>query len=103
MIVMFGSLVAPGEVILHEGLKTCLVERVRGVGDQLAEEDFAVRVQPARDELEDGAYLGAEFVLFGGGGGQDGLPGTDPTARDHKGTVGQVKRRVGCGHPSAGA
>ena len=40
-----------------------LVERVGGVGDQLAEEDLRVRVERVDDELEELADFGLEFSL----------------------------------------
>ena len=40
-----------------------LVERVGGVGDELAEEDLRVRVERMDDELEELADFGLELLL----------------------------------------
>ena len=49
-----------------EGEVTQLVERVGGVGDELAEEDFRVRVERMDDELEELVDFSLE-LLFGHG------------------------------------
>ncbi len=58
-----------GEVLkalVGEGEVAELVERVGRVGDELAEEDFRVRVEGVDDELEELRDFGLEF-LFGHG------------------------------------
>ena len=39
------------------------VQRVGGVGDQLAQEDLPLRVQRVRDQMEELGYLGLELLL----------------------------------------
>jgi hypothetical protein len=61
-----GGRVAAEHVVSREPLEARLVERVRGVGDQLSEEDLAVGVERVGDQLEEGADLSLELVLVGG-------------------------------------
>ncbi len=51
------------ERLVGEGQVLELVERVRGIGDELAQEDLLVRVEGVDDELQELAHLGLEFVL----------------------------------------
>ena len=46
-----------------EGEVTELIERVGGVGDELAEKDLRVGVERMDDELEELAYFGLELLL----------------------------------------
>jgi hypothetical protein len=51
------------EVVVDEGEVAKLVQSVRGVGDELAEEDFGVRVEAMNDELEELGDFGLKFAL----------------------------------------
>ena len=53
-------------LVVDEGEVAELIERVGGVGDELAEEDLRVRVERMDDEVEELAYFGLE-LLFGHG------------------------------------
>ena len=56
------------QVGLREREETQLVVGVRGVRDELAQEDLAVAVERVDHELQELTHLGLEAVLFGGGG-----------------------------------
>ena len=53
-------------LLVGEGEVAQLVERIGGVGDEFAEEDFRVRVERMDDQLEELAYFSLE-LLFGHG------------------------------------
>mmetsp|Transcript_6009 Transcript_6009/g.13233 ORF Transcript_6009/g.13233 Transcript_6009/m.13233 type:complete len:214 (-) Transcript_6009:17-658(-) len=50
---------------VSEGLVADLVERIGGVGDELAEKDFLVRVEGVNDQREELVDVGREGVAFG--------------------------------------
>ena len=50
-------------LVVDEGEVTQLVERVGGVGDELAEKDLRVGVERMDDELEELAYFSLELLL----------------------------------------
>jgi hypothetical protein len=51
------------EGIVDEGEMAELVQSVRGVGDEFAEEDLGVRVEAMDDELEELGDFGLKFAL----------------------------------------
>ena len=51
------------ELVVGEGEVAELVERVGGVGDELAEEDLRVRVERMDDQLQELANFGLELLL----------------------------------------
>ncbi|MNO58289.1 hypothetical protein D3C76_488440 [compost metagenome] len=56
--------VAFEQLWLGQGFETQLVSRVRGVGNQLTQEDFLVRVQRMNHEVQQLLYLGLEAQGF---------------------------------------
>jgi hypothetical protein len=50
-------------LVVGEAEVTQLVERVRGVGDELAEEDLRVRIERMDDQLEELGDFGLKFLL----------------------------------------
>ena len=55
-----------GEGGVGQRLEPAAVHRVGGVGDQLAQENFALRVERMDNQVEQPADLGAKIVLFRG-------------------------------------
>lgn len=53
------------EVVLRELGMAELFESVSGVGNELADEDFAIRVEGVDDDVEDLFDFGLEFVFSG--------------------------------------
>jgi hypothetical protein len=49
--------------VVYEGEVTELVERVRGVGDKLAQEDLRMRVEGVNDELKELTDFGLKFAF----------------------------------------
>jgi len=59
-----GELALGGEGRVLEGLEATPIERVRGVGDQLAEEDLLVGVERVDHEVQQLLHFRLEFVAF---------------------------------------
>jgi len=53
-------------IVVGEHLKLDTVERIRGIGDQLAQKDLAVGVKRVRQDVEQLLDFGAVFERFSG-------------------------------------